>query len=260
VPVATVTGVLATTHPLDKYGGRFRASLLDLEEMRDAFLSGAMSSSMNHDPAQTFEAKPVNAWIEEMSDSEHCLKVTYEVDAVIQERFQEALLAAGAPGALSYARTVGFGELRRPGPVTMLIAGEASNFSQAEIADAAVLLPAEDSIDLAELVEFAADDACRIVVVVAEHHSILRDYGPAAVGALLYPTLRALWKTGRWIRVQLQFRRDDGSRLEAIVATDDLARLRGALESSNDLDGAWRQGGNIRVIYNHDQSSWQPPS
>src|SRR4051794_18472442 len=47
VPLATVTGVLATTHPLEKYSGRFRASLSDLEEMRDAFVSGGMSSSMN---------------------------------------------------------------------------------------------------------------------------------------------------------------------------------------------------------------------
>ncbi len=92
----------------------------------------------------------------------------------------------------------------------ILIGGEASNFSQAEIASAAALVSGEDSIGLAELVEFAADDACRIVVVVAEHHSVLRSYGPAAVGALLYPTLQALWKASRWIRVQLQFRRDDG--------------------------------------------------
>lgn len=259
MPLTTVTGVMATTHLLDKYRGRFRASLSDLEEMRDAFLRGDMTSSMNHDPTQAFEAKPVNAWIEEMSDGEHCLKVAYEIDAAVHEQFQEALIAASAPGALSYARTVGFGEIRRPGSVTMLIAGEASNFSQAEIADAAVLVSAEDSIGLAELVEFAADDSCRIVIVVAEHHSIFRDYGPAAVGALLYPTLQALWKAGKWIRVQLHFRRDDGSRLEAVVGTDDLGRLRRALESLEDLEAPWQQGGNVRVIYDNDQGSWQLP-
>ena len=127
-----------------------------------------------------------------MPDGEHCLKVEYEVDAGVHEQFEAARAAAGAPGNLSYARTVGFGDIERQGPVAMLIAGQASNFSQADISRDARLLPGEESIALAELVEFAADDACRIVVVVAEQHSLLREYGPAALSALLYPALQAL--------------------------------------------------------------------
>lgn len=259
MPSTTVTGVLATTHALDKYGGRFRASLADLEEMRDAFLAGSMTSTMHHDPAQAFDALPVNAWIDEMPDGEHCLKVSYEVDAAVHEQFEAALAAAGAPGSLSYARTIGFGEMQRQGPATLLIAGEASNFSQAEIAQAARLLPGEDSIDLAELVEFAADDACRVVVVVAEQHSLLREYGPAAFGALLYPALQALWRAGRWVRVQLQFRRDDGSRLEAVVATDDLEALRRALHNAEALEAPWHQGKNVRLIYSNEEGTWTAP-
>ncbi len=259
MPLTTVTGVLATTHVLAKYGGRFRASAADLEDLRDAFLGGAMTPSMSHDPAQAFEARCVNAWIEELPDGEHCLKVTYEVDAAVHERFQAALTTAGAPGALSYAKNVNFGEVERPGPVTMLIAGEASNFSQADIADAARLIPGEDSIVLAELVEFAAEDACRIVIVVAEQHSLLREYGPAAFGALLYPTIQALWKAGKWVKVQLQFRRDDGSRMEAVVGTDSLETVRCALETSESLEVPWRQGGNVRAIYDNGGGTWRLP-
>jgi hypothetical protein len=259
VSSTTITGVLATTHALDKYCGRFRASLADLEEMRDAFLQGSMASSMHHDPSQAFDARPVKAWIEEMPDGEHCLKVEYEVDAAVHEQFEAARAAAGAPGNLSYARTVGFGDIQRQGPAAMLIAGEASNFSQEEIAQAARLLPGEESIALAELVEFAADDACRIVVVVAEQHSLLREYGPAALSALLYPTLQALWRAGKWVRVQLQFRRDDGSRLEAVVATDDLEGLRRALHTSEGLETPWRQGSNVRLIYNNEEGTWTAP-
>lgn len=59
--MAKVSGILASTHPLEKYGGRFQASLSDLEELREVFLAGGMESTMQHDPLHAFDAEPVDA-------------------------------------------------------------------------------------------------------------------------------------------------------------------------------------------------------
>jgi hypothetical protein len=236
--VETGPQIIATTHRLDKYDGRFRLTVEDLHEMEQAYWRGEVIHTAQHDPSQVSTREVAEASVEQLEDGEYALVVNFRVDerewsAALEKRRQ------GIPVAWSYSSLVSFGKLGT-GETGFVVAADAGSYTQDEIVEAAALIEASEAVEVAELVQFGAADVCQVVIVVQQHQSTLQQWGPSVAGGLAWPALLGLARATKWARHRVQFVRRDKSVLETIVETDETSVLESAGQHLKELDGPWR--------------------
>jgi len=236
--VETGPQTIATTHRLDKYGGRFRLTVEDLHEMVQAYRRGEVTHTRQHDPSQISAREVVEASVEQLEDGEYALVVNFKVDerewsAALERRRQ------GLPAAWSYSSLVSFGKLGS-GETGFVVAADAGSYTQDEIIEAAASIEASEAVEVAELVQFAAADVCQVIIVVQQHQSTLQQWGPSVAGGLVWPALLGLARAAKWARHRVKFEHPDKSVLEAIVETDETSVLKSAGQHLKELDDAWR--------------------
>jgi hypothetical protein len=262
--IETGPWIIASTHTLKKYQGRFTLSVDDLDEMAVSLRDGLTVMNQQHDPLRPSTMTVISAEIEPDADGENSvLKVNFLVDENEWAAFISGLKERGAPGGFSYARSVPFAQ-NRDGQATVVIAADAEFFTQEEIAEAAGLYRANDHeiVELAELVQFSSADVCQIVVVMQQPPtSTLQTWGPAVVGGLIGPVLIGLAKAGTFIRYRLKLRdlESVGDRLEAIVETADREVIEEAVAGLDQLEDSWRNGEDSQLwAFDESNCLWVP--
>lgn len=235
-PQNEITAVVATTHPLEKYNGRFRATREDLEELAEAYRAGQMRMNFGHDPSQPSDASATQVVVAPTDDGEWKLVVTFVIDSgeweVIARRAEEL----GLPSvAMSYARTIEFAAVGEGEPALALSA-DAAAFTQDEILDALRLLPPTVPASAGEYVQFALVDEVVNIVIVLQQSSTAQSFAWATYGALLLPTLKKLRKTGHRIRYRFLVRRDDGPETDVIATADTDEQFEEIMSRLNELE------------------------
>lgn len=219
-PKNEITAVVATTHPLEKYDGRFRATREDLVEMAEAYRAGQMRMNFGHDPLQPSDVSATDVAVMPTDDGEWKLVVTFVIDSDEWEVMARRAEEQGLPSlAMSYSRTVPFNTVG-DGEPALAISADAAAFTQEEILDALRLLPPTVPASAGEYVQFALVDEVLNIIVVVQHNSAAQSFGWATYGALLLPTLRKLRKTGQSTRYRFLIRRADGPETDVIAAVD----------------------------------------
>jgi hypothetical protein len=260
--IETGPQIVASTHELEKYQGRFRLSFDDLAEMAAMLRDGATVMNQQHDPLKSSTMTVISAEIEPHGDDENfVLRVNFLVDENEWAEFIAGFEERGAPGGFSYSRLVPFAQTG-VGHASVLIAADAEFFTREEIAEAAGFYGSDGAIQLAELVQFSATDVCQIVVIMQQPAaSTLQTWGPALVGGLIGSVLMAFGRLGRVIRYRLKLRdiEDEGDRLEAIVESASREVVGEALARLDQLQDSW-QNGEHSQLWSFDELSrlWVP--
>ncbi len=233
--------VVASTHQLDKYQGRFRLTVDDLEEMALNHLDGSTVFNLQHDPQSPLAAQVIDANVELREDGEFELRVNLRVDEDQWLAFLDELEQRGAPGGLSYTRLIEFAQIGT-GPPEIAVAPDAGFYTQDEIIKAAESYHSSVPLQLAELVQFSATEVCQVIVVMQQPESALQIWLPSVVSGLIGPVLIALTKAGQLVRHRLQFRHDgvNSSVLEAVIETEESTVVANAIGQISQLDQVWR--------------------
>jgi hypothetical protein len=227
---------VASTHLLDKYGGRHRLSSEDLEAFAEQLRTGRMDQTEQHDPLKSVDREVIDAWIEAV-DGESVLFANFRVDDGQWTRFNEAAKERGVTPGFSYSQVVPFGKIGDGVPTTV-IAADAGGFTQEEIASAAQEWMLDEALELAEFVEFSVENVCQVVVVYGQQ-SMLSQLGIGIGVNAVVEVLKALWKVGLLVRYRFRFQRLNGERVEAVVETSELEVLEAAVTAIGQLDATW---------------------
>lgn len=251
--------VVASTHKLEKYGGRFRLTRGELENLAAYYGSPATRVTFQHDPTKPSTLRALSTIIEPTGDGEYALKVNFEADEDEWTTWLKDGRKHGAPLGFSYTRYIPFAGPKGVEP-TFVIAADAEFYTQDDIRRAAERLDMDEPVILAELAQFAASDLCQVVVEVQRAPSTLDTWGPAVLESV-WPVLLALAKLGRWVRYKVRLRRQHGGALDGVVDTDDPAVLAQAGEDAAKLDPAWRDvsAGHV-LVYDPTKRLWLPPA
>lgn len=243
--IQTGPQIIASTHTLEKYQGRFGLSVADLVEIAATMREGGIKVNQQHDPLRPSTMKLISAEVEQLDDGENAfLKVNFMVDEDEWETFLTEVQQLGVPGGFSYTRLVPFAQ-SKAGQTSVVIAADAAFFTQDEISVAASFYGSDEVVELAELVQFSATNMCQVIVVLQQPTTTtLQTWGPAVVGGLIGPVLLAFVKVGNIIRYRLQLRSVDNEldQMEAVVETADREVLIDAIDRLAQLEESWQKG------------------
>jgi hypothetical protein len=224
----TVNARIASTHPVEKYGGR-RLDVRVLHQMATALNAGRVPMTFDHSALEPIAVTDVRAQVVELDDGEHAVDATFDVDEdawkVVQARFDEV----GVPGGFSFSA----GEMQlapSQGRVPMVsLAADAAAFSDEDRAEAWHLLEATGPAAVSRLYQFSAPELLRIILdvwVIA---------GPFVVNIAssgIYDALKSLiTRRSEPSVVEIREHRADGSYSTAVITTADPEVLRMALET-----------------------------
>lgn len=231
-----VTAVVASTHAIKKYDGRFRLTRDDLEDMVAKYEAGVVQMNYGHDPSKPGRTEVLSAHIEPTDDGEWRLVVNFSVD---EESWNAFVIDAEARGVtnpgMSYSRTVPFCQTGE-GDAVVLVAGDAAAYSQSDILAAARSLPSDLPVVAAEYVEFGLIDEVVNVLVVWQQHPEVQNFEWATFGGLVYPVLQRLARVGRRIRYRIQVRRANDTHVDIVSEIDTAEELAAFVERIGELE------------------------
>jgi hypothetical protein len=223
VHVTEVAAIVASTHAVAKYGGHHRLTKDRLEEMAEAYRRGEFRFNFSHDPFRPADTKVVSAVVEPTDDGEWRLAVVFQVDdetrRVIEAQEAEARRLGRPSLGMSYSTSVAFARVGDGDPV-MLMAVDAAVYTEAEILEAAALLPDPIGAEIAEYVEFALVDHIVNVVFVVQQNPDVHVVELGLIGTAIAGSCKALWRKGRRIRYRVQLRRANGTRTDLITEAE----------------------------------------
>lgn len=242
----TVTGTIATTRPLDKYGG-VQIPLETLEKLCETIEKRPIPMEMNHRAAETIDAKVIAARVERLSDDEHALLVDFEVDEDVWAGVQEDWQAAGVPGGLSPGLTQLQEEIEAPTGPSISFISDAGAYSDEDRAEAARRIGAVAPIRVLRLFQFSELDLAKVAV------EFTREVGAEAlVAAIAYLVGRRRGLS----HIEMKRVEPSGVITTAVLDTDDPEIVRAAAES---LDAEDAPPSPVVLVYDDQTNSWRTP-
>lgn len=227
----TVKARIASTHPVEKYGG-VQLDVRVLHQMATALNAGQLPMNFDHSVLEPIEVRNVRAAVVELGDGQHAVDATFDVDGAAWEPVQDRFDAAGVPGGFSFS--AGETQLAPSGgrDPQISLSADAAEFTDDDRAEAWRLLEVTGPANVTRLYQFSAHEFIRVIV------DVWAIAGPFVVNLAssgMYDALKFL--VGRHqepTTVEIHEHRPDGSRSTALIRTNDPTMLRAALEALPD--------------------------
>jgi len=246
--MATVTATVASTNPLEKYGG-VRIALSALEQMRDKMNKGVVPMQANHSALELVEARNIKARIEPAEDGEHSLVVDFDIDDEKWEAIEDEWKRADAPGGFSVAITTPQMRFDGPNEQSIMITADAAAYSDEARAAAGLALSKIANVEVRRLLQFSEMELAKIAIELAV--SIIGGGG----GAALYEALAGLVKSRNEPSVlEFDLRRQDGSTIKAVMKTSDPLIVEKAIDGLAKLIDTQTS----THVFDDAQNQWKP--
>ncbi len=186
---------LATTHPVDVYGG-LRLSRSVMEDLAAAVKAGDLPMHLDHDIRRPLAAEVVDTGVEELPDGEFAAWAEYLIDEKAWEDWQSELKAAGAPGGMSFTFLIPISRSVQPAGAEAQVAGDAAHYSDDELTEAAATLERAFSrpTDADQLYQFNAVSVAMVVIELTS--DLLASVGPNVLASALWDACKVLWRPG----------------------------------------------------------------
>lgn len=188
---------LATTHPVEVYGG-LRLGRNVMEDLARAVKAGDLPMHLNHDVRRPLQVEIIDTGVEELPDGEFAAWAEYLVDEDAWEAWQAEVKAAGAPGGMSFTFSIPIGRpTAESTPAEAQLAGDAAHYSDDELSGAAAALQSVVSVEV-EAEELFQFNAVSVAMVVIEFTTdLLASLGPNLLASALWDACKLLWRPGR---------------------------------------------------------------
>jgi hypothetical protein len=222
----TVTATLATTRPVEKYGG-VQIALVALEQMRDQIKVGGMPMQMTHRATKALDATVLDVRIEQIADDEHALVIDLEAEEASWQTVEAEWSAAGVPGGFSAALTERQEEVDGPAAPPVTFSSDAGAYSDEERTEAAKLFAASAPVEVLRLFQFSEPEFAKIAVEFSRE-----------VGASLLAAGIGFLVGRRKGSSHVEFRRiePDGTVTTAVLDTSDPEIVRAAAQSLDSIE------------------------
>jgi hypothetical protein len=226
MPKVKVTATLATTRPVEKYGG-IQIALVALEQMRDQIKVGALPLHMNHRASNALDATVLDVRIEQIADDEHALVIDLEAEEASWQTVEAEWSAAGVPGGFSAAFTERQEDVDGPAVSLVTFSSDAGSYSDEERTEAAKLLAESAPVEVLRLFQFSEPEFAKIAIEFSRE-----------VGASLLAAGIGFLVGRRKGSSHIEFRRaePDGTITTAILDTSDPEIVRAAAASLDSLE------------------------
>jgi hypothetical protein len=246
MPKVTVTATLATTRPVEKYGG-IQIALVALEQMRDQIKVGGMPMHMNHRATHPLDATVLDVRIDQIADDEHALVIDLEADEASWQTVEAEWSAAGVPGGFSAALTERQEDVDGPAVPLVTFSSDAGAYSDEERTEAAKLLAGSAPVEVLRLFQFNEPEFAKIAIEFSRE-----------VGASLLAAGIGFLVGRRKNSSHVEFRRTepDGTVTTAVLDTSDPEIIRAAAESLESLEAP---SVSATFIYSHETGNWDLP-
>lgn len=242
-PRVTVTGTLATTQPMSKYGG-IQLALVALEQMRDQIKAGGAPMHLNHRANGSLDSTILDVRIEQISDTDHALVIDFDANRDAWEAVEDEWNAAGAPGGFSAAITQLQEKLAGPQVPPAVLASDAAAYTDEERTEAARLISQPAAVEVRRLFQFSDLEFAKIAL------EFTREVGAGLlVGAVCYLVGRRDGDS----HVEIRRTEANGTTTTAVLDTSDPEIVRAALESLDSLDVSPQ----VILIYNGATGVWE---
>jgi hypothetical protein len=223
----TVSARIASTRPLEKYGG-ISLDVRVLHQMATELNAGSVPMNFGHSSLDPVTVRNVSATVLELDD-EHALDATFDVDAREWEQIEQRFAAAGVPGGFSFSA----GEIQIPASrgqrPEVGLAADAAAFTDEERAEAWRRLEGTGSAQVSRLYQFDSSEIIRVII------DIWAITGPFVVNIAssgIYDALRYLVGRHQGLTVvEILDHRADGGTSTSVIRTNDPEMLRIALET-----------------------------
>lgn len=190
-----VTTIVASTEPMDAYGGvRFHSDVM--HKIADGLQAGTLPVRFNHDATQPVSVLNVDAGVRQRGDGEHEVWCDFDVDAEQWAAWEDYLESNNAPGGMSF--TVTLPKLAdfaaEPGSalpgLALHIAADAHHFADADLIEAGSRLSSLGPVEVHQMMQFSHEPPALIVLgfIIEPGQQIL--WG--VVGNYVYDVLRRL--------------------------------------------------------------------
>jgi len=238
----TITATLATTRPIEKYGG-IQIAFVALERMRDQIKAGEMPMHMNHRADASLDATILDARIEKISETDHALVVDFEADQDAWKEVEAEWSAVGAPGGFSAAVTQLQEKIAGPHAPSAIFASDAGAYTDEERAEAARLISRTAPVEVLRLFQFSEPEFAKIAL------EFTREVGAGLfVAAVCYLVGRRDGSS----HIEMRRTEPDGTTTTAVLDTSDPEIVRVAAESFDSLDESSQE----ILIYDSQTDSW----
>jgi hypothetical protein len=230
-----VMAVLATTQPIEAYGG-VQLDKRVLEDLAHAVESGSIPMLFNHDLRRRTPVANVRSGVRERSDGYWEAWAEFDVPVQDWERFEHERHELGAPGGMSFRGSVPLARTSNDDPI-LRISADAHHFSDEDLLHTARILAPHGSVRVDRLYSFSFVPPALVVIALVGQW--LSQLPPELLGAYLYDALKRFLQPRGADRTVFNFiiENSDGSRTEAHLETKSDSVLHHALETLSDIAG-----------------------
>lgn len=239
MPMTRREMVVATTHPLEVYGG-IRLTVEVLEDIAHSLRSGAPMLA-HHDARRPIDTRNPEAGVRQRSDGEYEVWISVEIDDDAWSEYEAEVAGAGAPGGISFtayepiARAVG-----PDAGFTVRLAANAHHSSDEQILEAGTAFAGVAPVEVGRLLQFSFTPPDLVVLsfILNQVSSI-----PAGVvGNYVYDALRRFRRNDKTPELRLEVESAAG-RVTAVIpegTSDRTAKLAiKAFEAVATQPGLW---------------------
>jgi hypothetical protein len=227
--------VVASTHPVAKYGG-VALSLEALSDMRDELAAGDVPMAFDHDVTLPMRGRVLEPRIQAVGEY-HQLVGELEFEEEDWDYMQARFAEAGVGGGISFTAGEFQAHLDGPSDVPpLLLAADAAAYSDEQRLRAGEMLTRVAPVEVNRLYQFNIDVATIMLVIVVP---MLVNLSTSFMFEVFKDALLELLK-GRAedegarlsrSRIQLELEHEDGRKQHALIETDDPEVVRAAIDS-----------------------------
>lgn len=230
--IIRVHSVVASSHPLEAYGG-IQLSEEVIRELAAATGRGEVPMNIGHNLARPLRVSNVTSNTDRSDDGYLQALIAFDVEEELWEPYQRELRAAGISGMGAMSITFmeplgGEGELTN---APVVVAGDAHHFTDEEIRAAAVILRSLDRTAAGQrMFQLSADPELRVVFgLVLE---FVTSVGAGLVTSAIYDAAKTLFRPGKVNTFDLSFKQaKNGKRsLKASIKVSTEEELKTALD------------------------------
>lgn len=193
--ITRVHARLATTHPIQAYGGlQLPREILD--QLVQAVGSGAMPMHFGHDISRPVPVSGLKTGIEQLKDGEFAAWAEFDVDADLWSEYEAEVAAAGAPGGMSISFTGPMSGRSLASASPLVVAADGHHFEESEIDEAVAILSRLGPEAGGEvLYQFSFEPVAKIIIDVV--WPVVMSLGPNLVASAIYDAARSFFRPGR---------------------------------------------------------------
>lgn len=247
----TVTAVVASTHPIDAYGG-IQLPPEAMEQIAQRITRGELPMLFGHDLGRPARTRNASAWTEPTEDGFVRVVVEFDVDAEDWAAYEEELAEAGVQGlgGMSISFTGPLEGTSLP-DADLVLAADAHHYTDDEIAAAVVKLRLLDPGAGGErLYQLSVVPPLKVVVDLILSGTLA--IGLNIVAAGIYDALRGLIRPGQRNEINLTFRQTRRGRriLKISIPVTSEEQLETAL---NGLSDVVKEGARGTFVFEEDK-------